>query len=854
MRAALGFVFFVALLTLFGGACGGGEIGDNAGDAPSAPSSPDAASNAGGSGGMSAAGGAGAGGCTPACAANEVCLGGSCLCQAPFESCAGECVDARSSPFHCGGCGIACAPEEFCSDGQCVASCPPDRDACGRSCVDTNTDSANCGDCGAGCPSGQACQSGTCGCPADRTLCGAACVDTNVDVAHCGGCSAPCANGQTCSAGQCQCPSGRTLCNGVCVDTASDASHCGGCGLPCAATEVCSASACAGSCAMGLTQCGQSCVDFATDSGHCGGCDNACPLGQSCQSSQCVCPTGQSPCDGACVDTQADEANCGGCGQACPLTQSCSGGGCVCPAGRMDCGGGLCPDTLTDVNNCGDCNVRCPTGQVCGGGNCECPSGQALCDAACVDTRSSNAHCGGCDQPCGAGEACAAGVCRGGVLSLSAIPANTTVGLEWPRVPGATSYRVYWSTAPGVGTQAAMYFDSAEPATVHRGLTNGTTYYYVVTATTATGEGPASNEVSETPQGEWVLEELGAGDFSDVLTGGRVPRIPVENRVHILLLAEGYLSSELSTFHTLASHTGTRANDVDRWVDEIFGIEPYSNFREAFVVWYLPRASTAHIGQGSTAFNIVVTSGSVSDTNGAAAPLWAALDTAGSDAFLYPPGVPVVNHIAAFLLFDPSRNRAGFSGRTTTLTNPSNSQQRIRSAFALGHAHEFTHAFSNLRDEYLENDNTVTSTSETSNVAHVNTCGLLPWAHLFVGAGINTTQGLVGAFGRPQRGYHSELFCLLNGTHENGDYYCSVGDSLTLRSNTRMCNFCREITAYRVFDRTGLLPGTSGFDIWKMDYRAAFYQRFGFRVPATVPQTYTCPGGSPTPLYEACVP
>jgi hypothetical protein len=455
-----------------------------------------------------------------------------------------------------------------------------------------------------------------------------------------------------------------------------------------------------------------------------------------------------------------------------------------------------------------------------------------------------------CARACAAGEACSSGSCRVGLI---AVAANTTIGLDWPRVDGASSYRIYWSTSAGVNPATASSFTSTEPATVHRGLTNGTTYYYVVRAVTATGEVPVSNEVSETPEGEWVLEQLGAGDFDDVVSGGRVPRLPIANRVHILLLPEGYLSSELSVFHSMSSHDGTRANDVDRWTDEVFQIEPYPMFREAFVVWYLPRASSAHVGQGDTAFDITLSSGSVSGTNGAAAPLFATLDAQGSDAFPYPPGTVMNNYFASFLIFDPSRGRAGYSGLMTTLTNPNNTQQRIRSAFAQGHAHEFTHAFSNVRDEYLENNNTYTSTSETSNVAHVNTCSALPWAHLLYGAGINQTQNLVGAFGRPQRGFHSELKCLMNGTHENGEYYCGPGVSLNLRVNTRMCNFCREMTAWRVFDRTGLLPGNTGFAVWKSDYRSAFYRRFGFRVPSPVPQTLTCPGGTAQPVYEACV-
>ena len=39
-----------------------------------------------------------------------------------------------------------------------------------------------------------------------------------------------------------------------------------------------------------------------------------------------------------------------------------------------------------------------------------------------------------------------------------------------------------------------------------------------------------SNEAMATPGGEWALEVLGSGDFDDIETGARVPRLPIERR------------------------------------------------------------------------------------------------------------------------------------------------------------------------------------------------------------------------------------------------------------------------------------------------------------------------------------
>ena len=81
--------------------------------------------------------------------------------------------------------------------------------------------------------------------------------------------------------------------------------------------------------------------------------------------------------------------------------------------------------------------------------------------------------------------------------SLSATPGNNQVALSWAASAGATSYNVKRSPTSGgsyntVATvSATSYTDS--------GLTNGVTYYYVVTALNASGESGNSPEASATP-------------------------------------------------------------------------------------------------------------------------------------------------------------------------------------------------------------------------------------------------------------------------------------------------------------------------------------------------------------------
>ena len=450
---------------------------------------------------------------------------------------------------------------------------------------------------------------------------------------------------------------------------------------------------------------------------------------------------------------------------------------------------------------------------------------------------------------------------------LSAVSGNGTVGLEWTPVVGASSYNVYWSNASGVTPGSGQAVAGASRGFVHRGLSNGSTYYYVVTAVTASGESPASSQISATPSGEWALEQLGTGDFASITGTCPVSPIPIASRIHVLLYPEGYTSAALPTFHSDATHAA-RNNDVDRWIDEVFAIEPYRLFPQAFVVWFLPRASTTDINGGNTAFAVTITSGSVTAVTGAAAPAWAALALHPYPPTLFdgPSARTARNTLAAFLIYDPTRGRAGLSGLTTSLANPNNANQRLPASFAMGHAHEFTHAMSVLDDEYMETTSTApTRWSNTSNVVGTNQCSQLPWAHLLFGSAINpSTDQLVGAFGDPTLGYHSELLCLLNGTHDNGEFFyvntaasssCSQ-TSCTLRVNDRMCNFCREMTALRIWQRSGLLStATTGMDAWVSQYRTPFYTTYGFKVPAKVPQSNdVSPPDNGATIFMPCSP
>ena len=81
----------------------------------------------------------------------------------------------------------------------------------------------------------------------------------------------------------------------------------------------------------------------------------------------------------------------------------------------------------------------------------------------------------------------------------SATAGNTKVTLAWGAVTGATSYNVYRGTSSGVTKISGTKFTGVSSPYDATGLTNGTPYFFVVTAVGAGGESAESNERSATP-------------------------------------------------------------------------------------------------------------------------------------------------------------------------------------------------------------------------------------------------------------------------------------------------------------------------------------------------------------------
>jgi mono/diheme cytochrome c family protein len=81
---------------------------------------------------------------------------------------------------------------------------------------------------------------------------------------------------------------------------------------------------------------------------------------------------------------------------------------------------------------------------------------------------------------------------------VSAVGGTKQATIKWTTVSGATSYNLYWSKTPGVTTATGTKIAGATSPAVQTGLTDGTAYYYIVTAVNSTGESAASGQVTAT--------------------------------------------------------------------------------------------------------------------------------------------------------------------------------------------------------------------------------------------------------------------------------------------------------------------------------------------------------------------
>jgi hypothetical protein len=108
---------------------------------------------------------------------------------------------------------------------------------------------------------------------------------------------------------------------------------------------------------------------------------------------------------------------------------------------------------------------------------------------------------------------------------VAMIAGNKQITIQWKAVEGASSYNIYWSPVEGGALNQRNKIKGVSSPYSHGGLTNGTMYYYVVTAVNFYGESRTSQEVADIPRSApdksrtrvvWV-QDLGDGRDGDTL-------------------------------------------------------------------------------------------------------------------------------------------------------------------------------------------------------------------------------------------------------------------------------------------------------------------------------------------------
>ena len=100
-------------------------------------------------------------------------------------------------------------------------------------------------------------------------------------------------------------------------------------------------------------------------------------------------------------------------------------------------------------------------------------------------------------------------------FAISAVATNTTAVINWTAATGAsaTNYTVQYGTASGIYTTSATAQSQASGYTIP-GLTNGTTYYVLVTANNTTGTARAQYEIQVKPIASFSIGSVTLGTSS----------------------------------------------------------------------------------------------------------------------------------------------------------------------------------------------------------------------------------------------------------------------------------------------------------------------------------------------------
>ncbi len=392
-------------------------------------------------------------------------------------------------------------------------------------------------------PLDQCSDTGVTSCGTDGTCDGAGACRFYAKGTTCRAAAGMCDVAETCAGGGTPCPADGFLSGNVCRPSAGmcdTAETCSGTGAACPpdvlvpAGTVCRQIA--GMCDVPETCTGSSVAcppdGFAPATTVCRAAAGMCDIAETCTGSAVACPPDQVAANGTVCRRTAGDCDaaeiCNGTTAACPadgflalgsvcraavpggcdVAEICTGGGPACPPDAVVAIGTVCRpavDICDVAEKCTGSSSACPTdGFVAPGTSCR--PAASVCDVAesCTGSGPScppdvvvaaspalvcrAAVAGGCDIA----ESCdgVANLCPTDAMAptptaptnLAAARGNNQATLTWTAVAGATSYTIGRSTVSGgpyttVGTATSPLFTAT-------GLTNGTTFFFVVSATT----------------------------------------------------------------------------------------------------------------------------------------------------------------------------------------------------------------------------------------------------------------------------------------------------------------------------------------------------------------------------------
>jgi len=145
---------------------------------------------------------------------------------------------------------------------------------------------------------------------------------------------------------------------------------------------------------------------------------------------------------------------------------------------------------------------------------------------------------------------------------LTATAGNAQAALSWNAVSGATSYTVKRSTTSG-GPYTNVATNVTTLSYTNTGLTNGTTYYYVVSAVNATGESTNSAQVSVTPSGG----STPTGGFAVQYKTGDTNATDNQIKPHLNIKNTGTSAVNLSDLKVRYYFTKDGSAAMSAWVD-----------------------------------------------------------------------------------------------------------------------------------------------------------------------------------------------------------------------------------------------------------------------------------------------